>query len=80
MAWHDRFTPPAPRRGSMTIAQGQAAEAAALGNAPNPPSPFFQIRACPKEFGGKNGLEKPSPNPKGIQPLSPGLRGTSYPG
>ena len=49
--------PPAPRRGSMIIAQGKVAEAAALGKEPNQPTSFFtsgfarQGRAKPE---GKN--------------------------
>ena len=39
-----RFALPAPRRGSKTVAQGKAAEAAALGKEPSPPNLFFPFR------------------------------------
>src|SRR5437867_338206 len=37
----DRLAFPAPRRGSLIIAQGKAAEAAALGKTPPPSTSFF---------------------------------------
>jgi len=52
--------PPAPRRGSMIIAQGKVAEAAALGKEPNQPTSFF-----PSGFA-RQGRAKPEGKSEGI--------------
>ena len=55
----DGFASPAPQRGSAKIAQGKAAEAAALGKTPTPlSSPFSKPGFAPKGQGAKTELEK----------------------